>query len=107
MTSFTFPFPGGDSDEPTASQQALAHANLRKCVLSIQESFKAAKEEDKRQSEKWNQIITFRMPNEMLNRLDTVAADAATTRGFLIRQIIATYLSYVAEHSVTYNGSLI
>ncbi len=54
-----------------------------------------------------NRIITFRMPIELLARLDAVTDDAATSRGHMLRQIVAEYMCYVEECEIRYNGSLL
>ena len=106
MSSFTFPSPYDDPDE-TAEQETLAQRRLRECIVSVQESMRQAKEEEKRIANAKNRIITFRMPIELLSKLDIVAEDAATSRGHMLRQIVAEYMCYVEECDIRYNGSLL
>ena len=54
-----------------------------------------------------NRIATFRIPADLLARLDEIADDAATSRGHMLRQIVAEYICYVAECDVRYKGSLL
>ena len=106
MSSYMFPAPDDDFIEPT-EQESLASRRLRECVLSIQESLRGAKEAEKRIANAKNRIITFRMPIELLSKLDIVAEDAATSRGHMLRQIVAEYMCYVEECDIRYNGSLL
>jgi hypothetical protein len=92
-----------DSDlVPTKASEAL-----RDCILSIQNSMREAKEQERRILEARNRIITFRMPIDLLERLDAVTDDAATSRGHMLRQIVAEYMCYVEECGIRYNGSLL
>jgi hypothetical protein len=47
------------------------------------------------------------MPIDLLARLDAVTDDAATSRGHMLRQIVAEYMCYVEECDIRYNGSLL
>lgn len=103
----TFIFPSPSYDPVDSHDDYRAKDQLRECVLSVQKSLQEAKEYERRITAQRNRIITFRFPKDQLDRLDAVAADAATSRGHLLRQIIATYLGYIDECHITYNGSLI
>jgi hypothetical protein len=107
--TFICPQPDFDPLEmyETYEEKLRARERLRETVRSVQESLLEAQKLQRRNVCQRNRIITFRLPNEQLVRLDTVASDAATTRGHLLRQIIATYLSYVDDCEIKYNGSLI
>lgn len=73
-----------DSYEPEAAPSKSSD-RIREVVLSIQESLREAKDEERRIAEARNQIITFRVPHDLLARLDAVAEDVACTRGHMIR----------------------
>lgn len=103
MTIFFYPL---DEDQ-TPSEATPARQAVRKSALSIYQSMKAAEAEDRRMRADRTRVTTFRIPVELLNRLDMVANDAATSRGHLLRQIIAEYIAYVEEHNVRYKGSLL
>ena len=107
MTAFMFP-PVDDSYE-TEPEPAPSKSSdrIRETLLSIQQSMREAKEEERRIAEARNRIITFRVPHDLLHRLDTVAEDAACTRGHMIRQIIAEYMWYVEECDVRFRGSIL
>ena len=105
MTTFMFP-PLDDSYEPEQTPSKSSE-RLREVVLSIQESLRDAKEKARQIAEARNRIITFRVPHDLLHQLDTVAEDAACTRGHMIRQIIAEYLWYVEECDVRFRGSML
>ena len=105
MTTFMFP-PMDDGYEPEPAPTKPSE-RIRDTLLSIQQSMREAKDEERRIAEARNRIITFRMPHDLLHRLDTVAEDAACTRGHMIRQIIAEYMWYVEECDVRYRGSML
>ena len=91
-------------DEPIPQKATQA---IREAVLSIHESLREAQEQVRRASAARNRIITFRMPVDLLARLDAVTDDAATSRGHMLRQIVAEYMCYVEECDIRYNGSLL
>jgi len=93
-----------ECDEPIPQKASQA---IREAVLSIQESLREAQEQERRASTARNRIITFRMPIELLARLDAVTDDAATSRGHMLRQIVAEYMCYVEDCEIRYNGSLL
>lgn len=103
----TFICPSSNYDRLDSYEKDQAKERLRECVMSVQESLRDAKEQERLISAQRNRIITFRFPKDQLDRLDAVASDAATSRGHMLRQIIATYLCYIDENDITYNGSLI
>lgn len=105
MTTFMFP-PMDDGYEPEPAP-TKPFERIRDTLLSIQQSMREAKDEERRIAEARNRIITFRMPHDLLHRLDTVAEDAACTRGHMIRQIIAEYMWYVEECEVRFRGSML
>lgn len=105
MTTFMFP-PVDDCFEPEPAP-SKASERIRETLLSIQQSMREAKDEERRIAEVRNRIITFRVPHDLLARLDTVAEDAACTRGHMIRQIIAEYMWYVEECDVRFRGSML
>jgi len=105
MTTFMFP-PMDDGYEPELAPTKPSE-RIRDTLLSIQQSMREAKDEERRIAEARNRIITFRMPHDLLHRLDTVAEDAACTRGHMIRQIIAEYMWYVEEFDVRFRGSML
>jgi hypothetical protein len=91
-------------EEPIPQKATQA---IREAVLSIHESLREAQEQERRASAARNRIITFRMPIDLLARLDAVTDDAATSRGHMLRQIVAEYMCYVEECDIRYNGSLL
>jgi predicted DNA-binding protein len=91
-------------DEPIPQ---TANQSLRDAVLSIQESLREAHDLHRQLSASRNRVITFRIPVELLARLDAVTEDAATSRGHMLRQIVADYMSYVEDCDIRYNGSLL
>lgn len=91
-------------EEPIPQRATQA---IREAVLSIHESLREAQEQERRASAARNRIITFRMPIDLLARLDAVTDDAATSRGHMLRQIVAEYMCYVEECDIRYNGSLL
>ena len=105
MTAYMFPpLDDGYEEEPPRSKSSNA---LRETILALRQSAIDAKEEARRIAEARNRIITFRMPVDLLARLDIVADDAATSRGHMLRQIVAEYMCYVEECDVRYKGSLL
>lgn len=54
-----------------------------------------------------NSIIALRMPKALLNRLDSAAADAATNRSHLVRQMVADYLNSMEGQGIRFNGCLL
>jgi hypothetical protein len=103
MTIFFYPL---EDDQPPAAV-APARQAVQKSALSIYQAMKAAEAEDRRTASDRTRVTTFRIPVELLCRLDQVANDAATSRGHLLRQIIAEYITYVEEHNIRYKGSLL
>ena len=71
MTTFMFP-PMDDGYEPEPAPSKSSE-RIREVVLSIQESLREAKEAERRIAEARNRIITFRVPHDLLARLDAVA----------------------------------
>jgi hypothetical protein len=86
---------------------AKARPSFRESVISIQQSLLQAQAEERRLSASASRAITFRIPVELLERLDFVAEDAATGRSHLLRQIVAEYLCYVSECDIRYKGSML
>jgi len=103
MTIFAFDPPSDEPEQPIPEISKAIHEALTALRRSAQE----AKEQSRRRDETRNRVITFRIPKELLTRLDEVAIDASCTRGHLIRQIIAEYMWYVEECNVRYRGSLL
>ena len=54
-----------------------------------------------------NRIIALRIPEELLDRLNQVAADAATNRSHLVRQMVADYLNSMEGRGIRFNGCLL
>lgn len=103
MTIFMYP-PDDDLADPIA---AKTRQSLRESVISIQQSLLQAQAEERRLSASANRSITFRIPIDLLDRLDSVAEDAATGRSHLLRQIVAEYLCYITECDIRYKGSML
>lgn len=104
MTTIMYDHLDGFDDEPIPTKASQA---IREAVLSIHESLREAQEQERRATAARNRIITFRMPIDLLARLDAVTDDAATSRGHMLRQIVAEYMCYVEECDIRYNGSLL
>lgn len=103
MTIFFYP---PEDDQPAQVEKPTRFAR-RESVLSTYEAKRASQA-----AESWNaaartRVATFRIPVDLLKRLDRISEDAATSRGHLLRQLIAEYVGYVEEHNVRYNGSLL
>ena len=103
MTIIFYP-PMDEELEPVAQNPRQA---VRDAVISIQEAFLAAQAQERQLTAARNPVATFRIPVDLLKRLDEIADDAATSRSHLIRQIVAEYISYVDESNVRYKGSLL
>ncbi|MBK7616332.1 MAG: ribbon-helix-helix protein, CopG family [Burkholderiales bacterium] len=103
MTIIFYPAQDNES-EPSASPIRQA---VRESVISIHHAAKAADAERRQIAAARTRVTTFRIPVDLLKRLDEIAEDAATNRGHLLRQIIAEYVCYVDEHQVRYKGSLL
>jgi len=103
MTIFAFDPPVDEPEQPMPAASKAIHDTL----IALRQSAIEAREQLRRREETRNRVITFRIPVELLSRLDDVAVDAACTRGHLIRQIIAEYMWYVEECNVRYRGSLL
>ena len=54
-----------------------------------------------------NRLIALRIPKELLDRLNQVAADAATNRSHLVRQMVADYLNSMEGRGLRFNGCLL
>ena len=54
-----------------------------------------------------SRIIALRMPSELLLRLNQVAADAATNRSHLVRQMVADYLNSMESQGIRFSGCLL
>lgn len=106
MNSYSFP-PLEDEPDEFYEDQRLADRRRREVIASVQESMRLAVEEQQRRQNSRNRIITFRIPVELLARLDAVTDDAATSRGHMLRQIIAEYMCYIEDCDIRYNGSLL
>ena len=112
MTSYVFePYNSDEWDNISVEEDQLAKKRqaIRDCVLSMQQASRQAEEEYRRHvaSQSRNRIVSFRVPHELLDRLDAVTADAATSRGHMLRQIVTEYMAYVDECGIRYNGSLL
>lgn len=104
MTTIIFNDLAYYDEEPTPPRNNQA---IRDAALSIHETLREVHDQQRRQSAERNRIITFRLPIDLLTRLDAVTDDAATSRGHMLRQIIAEYMCYVEECGIRYNGSLL
>lgn len=103
MTIFTHPQLGDEYKLIAATKRQ----SFCESVLPIQQALQAARTDDRRISVARNRIATFRIPIDLLARLDDIADDAATSRGHMLRQIVAEYICYVEECDVRYKGSLL
>lgn len=101
-----FFFPTDDDDQPDARSQTRSHG-MHQQARAVHDAFRYAEAEARRQETAKGRVVTFRVPVELLDRFDEVVADAATSRGHMLRQIVAEYLCYVEEASVRYRGSLL
>lgn len=108
MGSYSFPLLL--EDEPNEHEQVWdqrRHTAVHECIQTMKEAAKQAHEEERRRQNLRNRVITFRMPIDLLARLDAVTDDAATSRGHMLRQIVAEYMCYVEECDIQYKGSLL
>ena len=80
---------------------------LREQAKAIRDAFLYAEVEERRQRSATSRVVTFRIPPELLERFDLITDDAATSRGHLLRQIVAEYICYVDECAVRYRGSML
>lgn len=105
--SFIFPSPEPQYDSLESYELVEAKQQLRDLARSVQDSIRQGIQSERQDSEQRNRVVTCRFPKEQLARLDEVVADAATSRGHLIRQIVASYLSYIDDCHISYKGSMI
>lgn len=101
-----FFFPGEADDQMEAESQPRARA-MRQQARAVHDAFRHAETEVRRQEAANGRVVTFRVPVELLDRFDEVVKDAATSRGHMLRQIVAEYLCYVEDAGVRYRGSLL
>jgi hypothetical protein len=101
MTSYTFDVPPEDESE----RQRRAFFNLADPTQESSRSERAKPE--RRATQPRSRVVTLRMPIEQIERLDHVAASAATCRGHLLRQIAADFLNYLSANNIQYRGSLL
>ena len=101
-----FMLPTYDDDELTPNADAEKQS-IRGRLLTIHHALREAEADERRLAESNNRVATFRIPTELLARFDEIARDAATSRGHMLRQVIAEYICYVDESNVRYKGSLL
>ena len=105
MSSFTFDVP--ETNTTLTPEKIRQHQVLSEKLRSIQASLKSDRDEEfLRNARPKNCIVSFRMPIELLNQLDQVAANGLTNRGHLLRQITVDFLNFVREHNSDFRGSL-
>jgi hypothetical protein len=109
MGSYSFPLLEDEPEKSEADQlaQLSRSMSLADCIVALRESALRAKEEERFRMSPRSRVITFRMPEDLLARLDAVTDDAATSRGHMLRQIVAEYMCYVEECDIRYKGSLL
>lgn len=106
MAAYMFDVP--DTGTPLSTEQQEYQRILLEKARRIQEANRLEKEEEARRAAlPKSRIITVRMPTDLVERLDFVAASAATNRGHLLRQIASDYLNYVQENGIVFRGSLL
>ena len=93
-------------DEPVPTSHSLRQA-VRDSMMSVHAAIKAAESMEHEAASARHRVATFRIPVEQLQRLDEITEDAATTRSYLLRQIVAEYICYVDECKVRYRGSML
>lgn len=98
MTIFFFPL-----DDESALVAPPPSQSVQEALISIQSAVKAAEAQERPAAAVRNHIVTFRIPLDLLARLDAIgAAGGAASRGHLLRQVIAEYVGYVDECKVRY-----
>ncbi len=115
MSDFIFPLPDEFMYVHSVEEDALRiqrerRARLKEVADSVSTSFVAAAEMERQEKLKRPQTtrtIAVRMPNELLQRLNSVAADAATGRSHLIRQMVADYLNSMEDQGIRFSGCLL
>ena len=109
MGSYSFPLLEDEPDDSEEEELARLSRSksLHDCIIALRESALRKQAEEQRRLNPPSRVITFRMPAELLARLDAVTDDAATSRGHMLRQIVAEYMCYVEECDIRYNGSLL
>jgi predicted DNA binding CopG/RHH family protein len=101
VASFTFDIP--PESEADRQQEALL-----RFAASVRDKLRRDREERERlEARPKSRVITLRMPTELVERLDQVAAEAGTNRGHLLRQISSDFLNYVWANGIQYRGSLL
>ena len=105
MTIFMCP-PSDDDDEINPTLYAEKRA-LRDRMLTVRQALQEAEAEERRLAASRNRVATFRIPTDLLARFDEIASEAATSRGHMLRQVIAEYICYVDECNVRYRGSML
>jgi hypothetical protein len=106
MTNFIFDTPPDDTPELSA-ETSKYHRMLLEKARRLDESARQEREEEARRAAMpRNRVVTLRMPIDLIEELDHVAADAATNRGHLMRQIASDFLNYVRANGIVYRGSL-
>jgi len=98
-----FFFPLDDESELVAPPPSQT---VQEALLSIQNAVKTAEAQERPAAVVRNHIVTFRIPVDLLARFDAIGATGgASSRGHLLRQVIAEYISYVEECNVRYGRS--
>lgn len=121
MTDYVF-FPSDDasnSDRPEEVESAelkarrLRHERLKELRTNVfDRAYEAAAdqaEEDwhRKNTAPTSRTIAVRMPVVLLDRLSATAADAATGRSHLIRQMVADYLNSMDGQGIRFSGCLL
>ena len=113
MADFIFPAPDEfDSNQTEEDETRLLRAYYRHQVGQlargmIEESNSKVEVKQRRNVDTESRIIALRMPEQLLERLNRVASDAATNRSHFIRQLIADYLNSMEGRGMRFNGCLL
>jgi hypothetical protein len=106
MANFTFDIPPDNTPGLSAEAARYQRILLEKARRIDESARKEREEEARRAAMPKSRVVTLRMPIDLIEGLDHVAADAATNRGHLLRQIASDYLNYVRANGIVYRGSL-
>jgi len=103
MTAFTFDIPidtgTNHCDRGQADQRLIEKIYHQQCEQKSTKNARGIFPE--------TQIITFRIPNQLLERLDAIVIDTGTNRSLLLRQITSDYLNYIYATGIKFQGSLL
>lgn len=107
MPSIMFGIPPDSG--PTANyDEELLYRRLHQQMERMERAHEEATEEERhhRINAGDSHTVTLRMPTELLNRLDAIAKEDATTRSHVLRQITAFFVNYIYDNPVNEDSEL-